>query len=84
MNRPRNTRGHFASLWTKSGDVLVPTTITNQRKNKSIEKELAKRSALQAELRELTGDPEYATVAKRLDDVHRRWAGVKGNGAGTD
>jgi DNA-directed RNA polymerase specialized sigma subunit len=70
MNR---IRGHFSSLLRKSGEIWVPTTLTNARKRTGQAKEMAKRAEL---LRELNVEP----IARRLDGVVRRWNGVKNHG----
>lgn len=80
MNKPKRTHGHFRSLWSRTSDILIPTTITTQRKNRSHEKEMTKRAQLVSELKQLTGADQYVTVAKSLDGVRRRWNGVKGSG----
>ena len=77
MNIPKNVRGHFASLWQKSGDILIPTTITSQRKSKAREKEAAKRALVAADIEKLTGS-RPALVARSIDGVNRRWTGVRG------
>jgi hypothetical protein len=78
-NKPKVTRGHFSSLWTKSGDILVPTTLTTQRKSFARVKEQAKRNQLLAELSELTGEPHLA-YPRAYDGIVRRWTGVKNHG----
>jgi hypothetical protein len=78
MNEPSNARGHFASLWVKGGDIMIPTTITTQRKSKAREREAAKRAELVADLEKITGQ-KVRTVARSIDGVTRRWTGVKSN-----
>lgn len=80
MNILKNVRGHFASLWQKSGDILIPTTITTQRKSKAREKEAARRELMAAEIEKLAGS-RPAMIARSIDGVNRRWHGVKGHGA---
>lgn len=76
MRTPANNCGHFRSLWARSGDILIPTTITSQRKSKVRAREAAKKQALLDEIQELVGHP-VSDIARSLDGVQRRWTGVK-------
>jgi hypothetical protein len=66
-------RGHFASILRKEGELYIPTTLTSQRKRTGQAKELRKRNELLAEL-------QVEPVAKRLDNIVRRWANVRNHG----
>lgn len=72
------SRGHFHSLWEKSGDVLIPTSVTTQLKSKSRANEIAKRISLADEIEKQTG-ARPAMIARSIDGVNRRWVGVKAN-----
>lgn len=76
MHVPRNMRGHFSSLWTMGGPILVPTTVTSQRKSKVRAREMAKRAELCADIEVLTGKPAER-ISRSIDGVSRRWSGVK-------
>ena len=78
MRKPANMRGHFRSLWARAGDILIPTTITSQRKSRVKERETAKKQKLLDEIQELVGHP-VSDVARSIDGVSRRWTGVKAN-----
>lgn len=77
MNVPKNVRGHFASLWQKTGEILIPTTITTQRKSKAREKEATRREQMAVEIEHLTGK-RPAMIARSIDGVNRRWTGIRG------
>lgn len=68
--------GHFRSLWARAGDILIPTTITSQRKSKVAAREAAKKQQLLDEIQELVGHP-VSSVARSVDAIQRRWSGVK-------
>lgn len=74
--KPANSSGHFRSLWQRAGDVLIPTTVTNQIKSKARERELAKRLLMADEIEKLVGC-RPAMIARSIDGVSRRWTGVK-------
>lgn len=76
MKPPNFPRGHFRSLWQKTGDVLIPTTVTNQVKSRVRERELAKRQLMADEIEKLVGC-RPAMIARSIDGVNRRWVGVK-------
>lgn len=76
MNIPNNTCGHFKSLWQSGGPILIPTTVTNQRKSRVRERELAKRAAVASDIEALTGT-RPALIARSIDGIARRWNGVK-------
>lgn len=78
MQQPiKNARGHFASLWVPFGATLIPTTVTDQRKSYARQKEALKKAHVIEELKALTRSGSYASVARSLDGVVRRWKGVK-------
>lgn len=76
---PVNVSGHFRSLWTPMGNVMVPTTVTNQRKSRARAKESAKREQLAQEIEAAFGS-RPAMIARPIDGITRRWVGVKSNG----
>jgi hypothetical protein len=80
MRPQKDVRGHFASLWVPSGATIIPTTVTTQRKSYARQKEAAKKAQVLAELRELTGSQDYATVSTPIDNVQRRWRSVRNHG----
>lgn len=80
MRTPMNNSGHFRSLWTMAGNVLIPTTVTSQKKSKTRAKEQAKREQLAKEIEAIAGE-RPAMIARSIDGVERRWKGVKANGA---
>lgn len=81
MNQIKNARGHFSSLWQKSGDVLIPTTETSQKKSYARAREMAKREEICIATELLTGKP-VRRISRSLDGVSRRWTGVKSNQPG--
>lgn len=80
MRVPMNMSGHFRSLWTPMGNVMVPTTITTQKKSKARAKESAKREQLAQEMQAAFGT-RPAMIARSIDGISRRWTGVRANGA---
>lgn len=81
MNQIKNAAGHFASLWQQSGQILIPTTETNQKKSRVREREMAKREEICAAITQLTGKP-VRRISRSIDGVSRRWTGVRANQPG--
>jgi len=81
MNQIKNARGHFVSLWKQSGDVLIPTTETSQRKSYARQREMAKRDEICVAIEKLTGT-KVRRISRSIDGVSRRWNGVKANQPG--
>jgi hypothetical protein len=81
MNQIKNARGHFASLWQQSGQILIPTTETNQKKSRVREREMAKREEICIATEQLTGRP-VRRISRSIDGVVRRWSGVRANQPG--
>jgi hypothetical protein len=77
VKSPKNVRGHFRSLWTNGGGILIPTTITTQRKSRVREREMAKRQLVADAIEKLAGT-RPAMIARPIDGVIRRWNGIRG------
>lgn len=81
MTAKSNIYGHFKSLWTNSNGMIIPTSMTSQRKSKSRALEIIKKAKLINEIKRLTGDPKYVGISRMFDEVQRRWPGIKNNDA---